>query len=101
MGEVPYEYSRPDEVAECVDGTSEGLRRALWEFVKDYEPGNRTEDNPSGADYPGEISETNKIPVFWDRLSEEHQEELRTLEAREIEEMFGDDPMGAHHGRNE
>lgn len=98
---VAYEHSRPDEVAECVDGVSPGLQGVLWGFVGDYEPGNVTEDNPRGVDYPGEVSETNKMPVFWDRLSEEHRAELRALEAGEIGESYGDDPMGAWHGRNE
>jgi len=75
----PFWHMRPDEVAECIDGVSTGLYRALWDLVGSYKEGVKTEDNPRGIDYPGEVSDHNKVPQFWDRLSGEHQAELRVL----------------------
>lgn len=80
---VAYEYSRPDEVAECTDELPRGLYTKLWSFVEDYDEGNRDEDNPMGVDYPGELSETNKMPQFWDRLTADEQQTLRDLDRQD------------------
>lgn len=71
MARVPFEYWRPDEVAECVDGVGEDLYKALWDLVSDYES--------KSPPFPGEIG-PDTMGKFFRRLSLEHKQRLRDLE---------------------
>ena len=78
---------RPDEVAECIDGVTEDLYRKLWACMSKIKP-NKTEDNPSGLNYPGEVNSDMVVAKFWkdfdnddkatlNRLAEAHDNEFR------------------------
>lgn len=67
------DYVRPDEVAECWEGVSEELYKALWDMVPRYEKVNM-EDNG-----PHDVIGINSVKTFWQHFSAEHQKELNKL----------------------
>ena len=80
------EDMRPDEVAECTDGLSEGTYVALWNITSDLEASGK--GVPLGGDgsngtveYPPEPGSyaSGRMAAVWDRLTEDQQAEIARL----------------------
>lgn len=69
-----FKYRSADEVAECWDGVSASLYKALWNDVVHV----MTYRMPGEDDAP-EFEEQSTLARYWDRLSEDHQVELNDL----------------------
>lgn len=63
---------RPDEVAECWEGVTDDLYRALWDCVADYKA-------PSPEESEEPCVGLDSVADFWDRFSPEHQRQLIDL----------------------
>jgi len=78
---VPHElfnYRSADEVAECWDGVSPELYKALWNDVVHVMPFTET-----GEDDTYDFDDKNVLSRFWHLLSEDHQRELNALAVEE------------------
>ena len=64
-----FEFIRPDEVAECWDGISDDLYRALWRCVDHFKG-----PTPEEAEEP--IYGQNAVEEFWDRFTDEEKTAL-------------------------
>ena len=77
-----FEITRADEVAECWEGVSDALYRALWnKVVPAMKPLNNIEDS-GPFDHVGVES----LASHWALLSEDEQAELNRLAAKQREE---------------
>lgn len=75
-----FSYHRPDEVAECWDGVSDALYKALWSLVKHVPKIPNIEDS-GPADHVGHGS----VASLWGHVSEEHAIALNELAEKEAE----------------
>lgn len=73
----PFDYIRPDEVAECWDGvlSHPGLYQALWASMDNMPALPNMEDNG-----PHDVIGINSLASVWDKFSPEHQAALIELE---------------------
>ncbi len=69
-----FKYRTADEVAECWDGVTASLYKALWNDVVHVMPFLN-----HGEDDTPDFEDTNVLANYWDRLSDEHQVELNEL----------------------
>lgn len=72
-------YNRPDEIAECWDGVSESLYKALWDMVEHYKPRKGDIEDMCPQDEVG----VNSTAKFWSKFSGPHKCELNRLAVRE------------------
>jgi len=75
-----FKYRTADEVAECWEGVTSSLYKALWNDVVHTMSFAEVEDD----------GERNVLANFWDRLSNDHQVELNDLaivEARDAHRL--------------
>ncbi len=77
-----FKYRSADEVAECWDGVSADLYKALWNDVVHVMPFTRP-----GEDDTYDFDDSNVLANFWHLLTDEHKVELNELalvEARDL-----------------
>lgn len=73
----PFDYIRPDEVAECWEGVSDALYQALYESMEGMKsiPEQINVEDSSPSDAIG----LNTLASVWDKFTPEQQDELLTL----------------------
>ena len=69
-----FKYRSADEVAECWDGVSAELYKALWNDVVHVMPVTDVGENDCY-----DFDDTNVLANYWHLLSEAHQVELNAL----------------------
>jgi hypothetical protein len=70
-----FEYIRADEVAECWEGVSKDLYRALWNKIVPHQKPIPNLEDSGPADHVGHEN----LASHWYRLTEEEQAELNKL----------------------
>jgi hypothetical protein len=70
-----FEYMRPDEIAETVDGIPDNLYRKLWDCVGKYNPSEVDIENSA----PCDILRDNAVGLFWNDFTPEECAQLNSI----------------------
>lgn len=78
-----FRTTRADEVAECWEGVSDELYRALWNKIVPHQKAIPNLEDSGPHDHVGHEN----LAAHWDKLTPEEQEQLNVLAGKEEEKI--------------
>ena len=72
-------YCTPDTMAECMDGVSDELNKALWKVVSDYED----EFGDKYYEDPMDMYEDQSLEALWDKFTNKERVQINAILSKE------------------